>query len=167
MKTKFFFRIFSLLLVLIFSSVSKKIFAQTFCVDTLRKNPYYICTDPYEPRCGCDGNVYRNECAAFYQGGLNLYESFRDGNCGVFDFDITPTLVNEDIDFGIYLKKQDGVYYAIFDVFGQKKKEENLGFIYELKKKVSVAGFYRGVYIFYVEVAGEGKVIKFVKANDN
>ena len=144
---------------------SGTLFAQTDCIDTNRRNPYYICTDPYEPKCGCDGLVYRNECAAYYQGGLNLYTSFRDGNCGVFDFDITPTLVDQEIDFGIYLKKQSAVYYAIFDTYGHIKFEESLGFIYELKKKISVTGLYRGVYIFYVEVEGESKVKKFVKAS--
>lgn len=152
-------------LLCFFGFVNDYAFAQTDCVDTIRRNPYFICTDPYDPKCGCDGEVYRNECEAFYQGGLNVYTSFRDGNCGTFDFEITPTLVDQDIDFGIYLKKQSAAYFAIFDVFGQKKYEQNLGFIYELKKKVSVAGFYKGVYIFYVEVEGKGKVKKFVKAS--
>jgi len=138
------------------------------CVDTNKVNPYYICTDPYLPVCGCDGNVYRNACAALNQGGLYWYDSFENGGCATFDFDLVPTTVDQGyVDFGIYLKNQGSAYIAIFDVYGHKKYEENLGFIYQLRKRIEFNGYFRGVYIMYVEVAGEGKVLKFVKANEN
>ena len=144
--------------------------AQPFCIDSSRVNPYYICNEPYKPQCGCDGKVYRSECAARYQGGLNNYVSFADGNCATFDYEILGTISGEGyLNFGIYLKEKASVYITIFDVYGHKKLEENLGFISPpsfTEYRIELNNFYIGMYVFVVQINGETKVKKFVKANE-
>ena len=139
------------------------------CIDSNLVNPDYICNEPYNPQCGCDGNVYRSECAAHYQGGNLIYTSFYDGNCGDYDYEIRPTLVDQGfIRFEIFLKKASTVYINIYDVFGRKKYEENLGFVQPPFLKghdIYMSGFEIGMYVFIVQVNGEVQTKKFVNGN--
>jgi len=140
------------------------------CIDSNLVNPDYICNEPYNAQCGCDGEVYRSECAAHYQGGNLIYTSFFDGNCGDYDFEIRPTLVDQGfIRFEIFLKKEASVYINIFDVFGRKKYEENLGFVdppFLKGHDIYLNGYEIGMYIFIVQVNGEEQTKKFVKGNE-
>ena len=145
--------------------------AQSFsCVDSNLVNPYYICNEPYNPQCGCDGKIYRSVCAAQYQGGLINFVSFFDGNCGTFDYELVPTLVDKSfIQLSIFLKEKVSVYITIYNIYGDKKYEENLGFVNppELPAhQIFLNQFFRGMYVIAVQINGETKIKKFVKANN-
>jgi hypothetical protein len=154
----------------LFCSLAYSASAQVDCIDSNLVNPYYICNDPYYPYCGCDGYVYRNECAVHYQGGNMYYKTFNDGDCGDFDYEIRPTLVDQGfIRFELYLKKSSAVYINIYDVFGHKKLEENLGFVSPpalTAHDISLYGFEVGMYVFIVQIGDQIMTRKFVKANE-
>ena len=47
------------------------------CIDSTLIDPNMMCTEQWEPVCGCDGLTYPNSCNAIYSGVI----SYIDGEC--------------------------------------------------------------------------------------
>ncbi len=145
--------------------------AQT-CQDSLREpNPYYTgCFDPYYPVCGCDGVNYRNDCAAYYKGGLNYWT---DGSCGDFDYNIDPTYVTDFLNLQVFMKKAGTISISIYDAYGhilylsQVFVPETVSSQQAFAIPISEVSFLEfGVYIISVNLNGEQISKKFFNSSN-
>ena len=66
-----------LLLILIFSCSSEDK-VEDSCVDESMIEEFSVCTEIYQPVCGCDGVTYPNSC---YAENLNGITSYINGSC--------------------------------------------------------------------------------------
>ena len=66
---------------ILWSSISIVGFGQE-CVDINQIDLSIMCTQVWEPVCGCDGETYTNSCVAQFTGGVT---SFTDGPCLIIE----------------------------------------------------------------------------------
>jgi hypothetical protein len=163
--------IFTLALsVLIFQSS----FAQ-FCIDSSKINLQFQCPDAsYKPVCACDGKTYRNICSAEMQNGI-LQGQWRDGSCSGLEFDIYPTITNDNLNFS-FVQLQNNAATAelyIVDQYGAIMYYKSLyvdpsfcdGFSCKSNLLITETAYYRqGVYIMFLfNGKGDYRFKKFIK----
>jgi len=121
------------------------------CQDSLRKNTYFQCNEPYfSPVCGCTDKTYRNECVSYNVFGVNIIKS--SGVCQEqqFMFDFYPNPVKEYINFAIEYFGQGNMTLQIFDTYGKLMYFSNRSNIHRLDDVIYVNGYRPGMYLVTV-----------------
>ncbi|NNF01733.1 MAG: T9SS type A sorting domain-containing protein [Bacteroidia bacterium] len=148
--------------------------AQTFepCKDTLKANPFSPCYEPFDPVCGCDGELYRNVCDAL-RNGINPffwgypYTDMSDGFCAEFAFDIVPNPVQYEMDFNLFLRQNGPATVQIYDIYGTIMFERFFNAMTGFKNneflRINVEGWEKGVYFVIVIANGRFEAKNFLK----
>ena len=175
------------ILLVLLISVPFSIYAQftSSCKDSTKINLYAKCQGPqyakYSPVCACDGQTYRNACAAELWGGIinaMAGDNYVNGICGNFDIDFVPNAVGatstttEDAFLHIFVNPillPTSVQIYLFDVFNRVQYSR---YLYATAGNFLLADTYlnadffarieNGVYILLVTVNGEPKSKKIV-----
>ncbi|MFN8166054.1 MAG: T9SS type A sorting domain-containing protein [Bacteroidia bacterium] len=158
---------FSLIVLLFGLALGTKAQGTSICKDSLQTpNPYYPCANDYMPVCGCDNVTYRNECAAYYWGGL-LYSYWTQGPCEPFDFDFYPTYVYlNPVHFSLYMKQPGSATLYIYNAMGNLVYSDYFYAPYAdytYTKELPLQSLQQGVYLAMVLVNGQKKTLRFGK----
>lgn len=140
------------LCLLIFAALSSEPMAQPLCQDTFRRTPTYRCQDPfYLPVCGCNGITYRNQCAAYWQGGVN---NWTGGVCTGFDVDIFPNPFagNEPVIINISFPDNvsGSLTLRIIDAWGGSVWQRYFSSVYRERIPLDPGFLKQGLYILVV-----------------
>lgn len=142
------------------------------CRDSLKANPFSPCYDPFDPVCGCDGELYRNVCDAL-RNGINPfyfgipYTDLASGFCAEFAFDIVPNPVQYEMDFSLFLRQNGPALVQIYDIYGtimfERYFSSMTGFKNNEYLRIDVQGYTKGVYFVAVIVNEQFEVKNFLK----
>lgn len=159
-----------LLLILLCCASASPVKAQFFqyCTDSTRiANDFQPCGTDFTPVCGCDQVTYRNECSAYFWGGLFSGSWTTNSVCTSFYFDFYPTAITYFPGrFSVFLKERGSASLYIYDAFG---KLQHTDIFYTSAanetrtKEINVQNLDLGIYNMIVVVGNEVQYLKFAK----
>jgi hypothetical protein len=138
--------------------------AQLVCRDEMMINPYYDCGTFFAPVCACDGETYRNECAARYHGGIQG-SRWVSGPCVGFYFIIYPTVcLKGALTFQMQFKDKGKAQLYIINNFGQIKDQQYIeaGNNFPLRMDLDVTTLQAGIYFLVIQGTGHTQIERFI-----
>jgi hypothetical protein len=156
---------FKSILILFFAFFSLNTFGQWFppCEDSLRKNLYFQCNEPFfRPVCGCNNKTYRNECVSYNVHGINVIKN--EGVCKdqVFEFDFYPNPAVEHINFALEFYDIGNMTVQIFDTYGKLMFVSHKTGIHRFDDLILTNGFKTGLYVITVLSGNTFKTKKLI-----
>lgn len=142
-------------------------FSSAQCKDPNWVTPIYICSEIFQPVCGCDGVTYMNQCQAVNVGGI-LFNNYTDGVCPGQDFEffIYPNPVGSVLKLRMQFNTFGGnATLMISSVWGEVvyrsniQKFDNQPIYLDIQEAATLRP---GMYFFIVYTANQLKVKKFV-----
>gem|GEM_PF-2167844 len=136
----------------------------TPCEDETRIDAYYPCGTTFEPVCACNGETYRNQCAATYHGGVQGNQ-WTSGPCQAFYFFLYPSIcLNENLVLNYQFKDRGNATVYIIDNFGHilERRSIQVENNFPMRVDFSVSSFESGLYYMLIQGSNHQQIEKFV-----
>lgn len=138
--------------------------AQLVCKDEMLINPYYNCGTSFAPVCACDGETYRNQCAAYYHGGIQGNQ-WVSGPCQEFYFFIYPTLCQSgNLFFRLQSKNRGRLTMYMISTFGnfEHQQQFDVGTSANTEFDLDISTLTAGIYFLVIQGNNHTQIERFV-----